>query len=196
MSQRVPEDEAAEKRRAAERARITAHRGKATWGEKLVPLGDFHRAAERAGRRLDDGARRLAVRDFLAAADDGIAPEGPYSKVAVFGGVYNNHHALEALLDDAKRRGAEALYCLGDFGGFGPNPEKVWPLLERGGVRPIQGNYEESLSSGAEDCNCGYADPRDNHFAELSYRYTERNCSPRYKAWMPPWRCAPSGPRP
>ncbi len=48
----------------------------------------------------------------------------------------------------------------------------------------IQGNYEESLASGREDCNCGYTDPRDNHFAGISYGYTERNCSPGFKAWM------------
>ncbi len=48
----------------------------------------------------------------------------------------------------------------------------------------IQGNYEESLASGREDCNCGYTDPRDNHFARLSYQYTASNCSPGFKAWM------------
>src|SRR4029079_4509295 len=47
-----------------------------------------------------------------------------------------------------------------------------------------QGNSEESLASGREDCNCGYTDPRDNHFAEISYRYTARNCSPEFKVWM------------
>jgi hypothetical protein len=48
-------------------------------------------------------------------------------------------------------------------------------------VRVLQGNYEQSLAAGAEDCNCGYTDPRDNHFAELSYRYTERHCSAEFK---------------
>ncbi|MCB1055876.1 MAG: metallophosphoesterase family protein, partial [Acidobacteria bacterium] len=70
------------------------------------------------------------------------------------------------------------------LGGFGPNPEKVWPLLEAGAVRTIQGNYEQSLASGREDCNCGYTDPRDNHFATISYGYTARSCSPAFKAWM------------
>ena len=70
------------------------------------------------------------------------------------------------------------------LGGFGPNPEKVWPLLGEGGVRAIQGNYEESLASGREDCNCGYADPRDNHFAAISYGYTARHCSDEFKRWM------------
>ena len=48
----------------------------------------------------------------------------------------------------------------------------------------IQGNYEASLAAGKDDCNCGYTDPRDNHFAELSYEYTARSCSDRFKAWM------------
>src|SRR6185312_1696046 len=102
----------------------------------------------------------------------------------VYGGVYSNHLALAAVLEEAARRGAEAVYCLGDLGAFGPSPEKVRPLLAQGSVLAIQGNYEESLASGREDCNCGYTDPRDNHFAEISYRYTERNSSPDFKAWM------------
>ncbi|MCH8020799.1 hypothetical protein IH785_13165, partial [candidate division KSB1 bacterium] len=52
-----------------------------------------------------------------------------YKKIAVFGGVYNNYLALEALVKDAKNRGAEKLYCLGDLGAFGPNPHKLFPIL-------------------------------------------------------------------
>ncbi len=184
MSQRIAEDSDGRARRAARRAKLTAHRGMATWGEKLVPLSDFRRAVRGHGRRLGDGERRRAVDGFLRPGDDPTPVEGPFSKVAVFGGVYNNHHALAALLEDAARRGAEALYCLGDLGGFGPHPDKVRPLLEAGGVKTIQGNYEESLATGREDCNCGYADPRDNHFAEISYRYTARRCSGDFKRWM------------
>ena len=167
-----------------DRGKLTAHRGMATWGERLVPLDRFRQATESAGRRLSEVERVAERRDFLAREQDAIPHEGPYSKIAVFGGVYNNHRALEAVLEAAQRSGAEAVYCLGDLGGFGPSPEKVWPLLLEGGVETIQGNYEESLSSGREDCNCGYTDPRDNHFATLSYRYTAENCSSEFKRWM------------
>jgi hypothetical protein len=51
-------------------------------------------------------------------------------------------------------------------------------------VRAIQGNYEESLVAGAEDCNCGYTDPRDNRYAALSYDYTARHCSDAFRHWM------------
>ena len=163
---------------------LTRHRGLATWGERLVPLAAFRAAAAAAGARLDPAARAAAVRGYRAPRPDGTPAEGPYRRIAVFGGVYSNHLALAALLEDASRRGAEAIYCLGDLGGFGPAPEKVWPLLVQGGVATLQGNYEQALAAGREDCNCGYTDPRDNEFAALSYQYTAAHCSPELKRWM------------
>jgi Calcineurin-like phosphoesterase superfamily domain len=165
-------------------SKLTVHRGLATWGEKLVPLSAFREAAARKGLALSDEERESALLAYAAGLDDPTPVEGPYSRIAVFGGVYSNHLALLELLEDVARRGAEAVYCLGDLGAFGPNPEKVRPLLAEGQVLAIQGNYEESLASGREDCNCGYTDPRDNHFAAISYGYTARNCSPDFKAWM------------
>jgi hypothetical protein len=156
----------------------------ATWGERLVPLEEFRRATRSDGRTLSAPEREGARRRYLELPEDVTPIEGPYRRIAVFGGVYSNHLALRALLTDAAARGAERVYCLGDLGGFGPSPEKVRPLLETGDVSCIQGNYEQSLAAGHEDCNCGYTDPRDNHFAALSYVYTARNCSPGFKEWM------------
>src|SRR5262249_14093583 len=34
------------------------------------------------------------------------------------------------------------------------------------------------------DCQCGYTDPRDNHFARISYGYTLSHTSPANRAWM------------
>ncbi|MBI4537058.1 MAG: metallophosphoesterase family protein [candidate division NC10 bacterium] len=109
---------------------------------------------------------------------------GEYRRIAVFGGVYSNYLALEATLADAGGRGAEAVFCLGDMGAFGPHPDRVFPLLKAGKVLAIQGNYDESLAMGKEDCGCGYTDPRDNHFARLSYAYTVRNTAPENTAWL------------
>ncbi len=113
------------------------------------------------------------------------------TRIAVFGGLYSNHLALEAALADARRRGVDAIYCLGDLGAFGPHPDRVFPLLREHGVLCIQGNYDNSLAAGLADCQCGYTDPRDNHFARISYDYTFRNTSPENRAWLgtlPPQR--------
>jgi diadenosine tetraphosphatase ApaH/serine/threonine PP2A family protein phosphatase len=97
--------------------------------------------------------------------------------VAFLGGVYSNHAALRAVAEDARRRGARRLFCLGDLGGFGPNPGKVFPILESFEVATIAGNYDESLAEGRPDCGCGYTHPSDNFFAQLSYEYTNRRTS-------------------
>src|SRR5437660_12412135 len=105
-------------------------------------------------------------------------------KIAVFGGIYSNHLALEAALRDARSREVDALYCLGDLGAFGPHPDRVFPLLQEHGVLCIRGNYDNSVGHERADCQCGYTDPRDNHFARISYDYTLRNTSPAHRAWM------------
>jgi predicted phosphodiesterase len=105
-------------------------------------------------------------------------------RIAVFGGVYSNYLALEAALRDARGRGVDACYCLGDLGAFGPHPDRVFPLLVDNNVLCIQGNYDHSIGNGLADCRCGYTDPRDNHFARLSYEYTFEHTSPAWRDWM------------
>ncbi|MBV9125284.1 MAG: metallophosphoesterase [Planctomycetes bacterium] len=105
-------------------------------------------------------------------------------RIAVFGGLYSNYLALEVALHDARRRGVDACYCLGDMGAFGPHPDRVFPLLQEHGVECIQGNYDHSIGHDLADCSCGYTDPRDNHFARLSYAYTRDHASPANRAWL------------
>jgi predicted phosphodiesterase len=113
-----------------------------------------------------------------------IASGARYSRIAAFGGVYSNHLALSAVIAAARARGAEALFCLGDLGAFGPHPDRVFPALIEHNVQTIRGNYDDSIARGLDDCRCGYTDPRDNHFARLSYRYTFENTSSRWREWM------------
>jgi predicted phosphodiesterase len=105
-------------------------------------------------------------------------------RIALLGGIYSNYHALTATLEDIARRSIDTTYFLGDLGAFGPHPDRVPQLLRERGIRGIQGNYEESLSTRATDCHCGYTDPRDNHYAQISYDYTFANTSDAHKDWM------------
>ena len=112
-----------------------------------------------------------------------VLPEG-LTKVGVFGGLYSNHVALEAAIVDARARGAEALLCLGDLGAFGPSPDKTVAALRREGIPVVRGNYDDSIARGLDDCQCGYTDPLDNHYARLSYHYTFSNTSVEHRVWM------------
>jgi predicted phosphodiesterase len=105
-------------------------------------------------------------------------------RIAIFGGIYNNYLALQAALADVRGRGVDAVYCVGDLGAFGPHPDRVFPLLHEHRVLCIQGNYDNSIGNDLADCQCGYTDPRDNHFARISYAYTFEHTIPANRAWM------------
>jgi len=106
------------------------------------------------------------------------------SRVALFGGIYSNHLALRAAIENARARNCDQLICLGDLGAFGPNPDKIFPLLIDASVTTMRGNYDDSIGNNLLDCQCGYTDPADNYFARLSYQYTYRKTSQRWRDWL------------
>ena len=107
-----------------------------------------------------------------------------YRRICVFGGVYNNYLALSALLREVQSRNVDAIFCLGDLGAFGPHPNRVYPFLVEGKIRVVQGNYDNSIGNDRDDCQCGYTDPRDNYFAQISYDYTKANTSTEFKEYQ------------
>jgi predicted phosphodiesterase len=106
------------------------------------------------------------------------------TRLAVLGGVYSNHLALRAVLADIGRQGADLAWCLGDLGGFGPHPDRSAEALRASGLPMLRGNYDDSIGHDRADCACGYTDPRDNRFAQLSYDYTVARTSAEHKRWM------------
>jgi pyruvate-formate lyase-activating enzyme/predicted phosphodiesterase len=106
------------------------------------------------------------------------------TRIAVCGGAYANPWALQAMLADARRRGCERIFCLGDMGGFGAECDAIWPVLLDAGVECIAGNYDVAMARGDPDCGCGYTDDRDNHYAQVIYEYTLAHTSRRFAAWM------------
>ncbi|MEQ1833724.1 MAG: metallophosphoesterase family protein [Candidatus Eisenbacteria bacterium] len=104
--------------------------------------------------------------------------------LVVFGGVYANPYALDVVLRDIAARRPAAAWCLGDLGGFGPAPEDCVARLRASGVPTVQGNYDHSIGHGLADCACGYTDPLDEHFAQVSYDYTAAHVSAESRAWL------------
>jgi hypothetical protein len=129
-------------------------------------------------------ADRRELPKLMRPAVTSVVEPRPFRRIAVFGGVYSNAHALAATLADARTRDVDAVFCLGDLGGFGPHPDRVFPLLRDGGVAVVQGNYDLAVAAGHPDCGCGYTDPRDNHFARLSYTYTLSRTAAEHRRWM------------
>jgi uncharacterized Fe-S cluster-containing radical SAM superfamily protein len=106
------------------------------------------------------------------------------TRLAICGGTYSNPYALRAFIEQARARDADRLFCLGDFGAYGAEPEAIWPLLLGNDVECIAGNYEVAIGSGRTDCGCGYTDSADNAFAAIAYDYTFAHTSEEFAAWM------------
>ena len=62
---------------------LTAHRGLATWGERLVPLATFRQAAAEAGLTQTPEEREAVLRTYRAPVCDPTPVEGPYSRLSL-----------------------------------------------------------------------------------------------------------------
>ncbi|MGH3437491.1 MAG: radical SAM protein [Sciscionella sp.] len=105
-------------------------------------------------------------------------------RIGLCGGPYANPYALAAFADDARARGCQRLFCLGDLGGFGAEMDPLWPILTGEAIECIAGNYDVALARGDTDCGCGYRDPRDNAYAQLIYDHTRQATSTEFANWM------------
>ena len=82
----------------------------------------------------------------MAGVPDPPRAEGRTAvNVALIGDVHGNLPALEAVLADAERRGAEAVWNIGDFVGYGGSPDEVVRRLRRPDVLSIVGNYDRKV---------------------------------------------------
>lgn len=76
--------------------------------------------------------------------------------LAVFSDIHGNRQAFEACLKAARAKGAERFALLGDFVGYGADPEWVvetaMALVEEGAIA-VRGNHDEAVNTKAETMN-------------------------------------------
>ncbi len=76
--------------------------------------------------------------------------------LAVFADIHANRQAFSACLDFARARGAERMICLGDYVGYGADPEwtvEVVMGLVDGGALAVRGNHDNAVGSTTESMN-------------------------------------------
>ncbi|MGB3800123.1 MAG: metallophosphoesterase family protein, partial [Lewinella sp.] len=105
----------------------------------------------------------------------------------LFGGVYSNLEALQALRKKADELGfaPSQVICTGDTPGYCADPERSLNLLQDWGCHAIAGNVEINLRSGVDDCGCNFSDgSRCDMFARLWYAYARQETADRGMAFM------------
>src|SRR6478752_3075162 len=76
--------------------------------------------------------------------------------LAVFTDIHANRQAFSACLDFARARGAERMIFLGDYVGYGADPEwtveMVMGLVDRGAMA-VRGNHDSAIGAPSESMN-------------------------------------------
>jgi diadenosine tetraphosphatase ApaH/serine/threonine PP2A family protein phosphatase len=76
--------------------------------------------------------------------------------LAIFADIHANRQAFSACLDFARAQGAERIICLGDYVGYGADPEwavdTVMDLVDRGAVA-VRGNHDSAVGTPTETMN-------------------------------------------
>jgi len=76
--------------------------------------------------------------------------------LALFADIHANRQAFTACLDFARAHGAERIICLGDYVGYGADPEwaveTVMGLVEKGALA-VRGNHDSAIGTPAETMN-------------------------------------------
>jgi putative phosphoesterase len=67
------------------------------------------------------------------------------SRIALIGDIHANLPALEAVLAHAYANGIQAIWNVGDFVGYGPNPDEVVKRVKREKAVSISGNYDQKV---------------------------------------------------
>jgi putative phosphoesterase len=106
------------------------------------------------------------------------------STIALLSDVHGNLPALRAVLDDLRGRESDAVYCLGDLVGYGPDPNGVIEVIRAEGLPTILGNYDEGVGWETGDCGCYYASPEARVIGEASYLFTVQEVNVENKAFL------------
>jgi diadenosine tetraphosphatase ApaH/serine/threonine PP2A family protein phosphatase len=77
-------------------------------------------------------------------------------RLALFSDIHANRQAFSACLDFARAKGAERIVCLGDYVGYGADPEwtvdAVMRLVDDGAVA-VRGNHDQAIGTLSESMN-------------------------------------------
>lgn len=110
--------------------------------------------------------------------------QGP---LLVFGGVYSNLQALEALYREAQNRDIPAsnIICTGDIVAYCAQPLECISFIMEWGIHAIAGNVEINLYQGDDDCGCNFSEgSRCDTFSHQWFPFLKDQITDKEIEWM------------
>ena len=108
-------------------------------------------------------------------------------KIMVFGGVYSNLQALEAIKELAFADGISSknIICTGDIVAYCAQPKECITLIKDWGIHCIAGNVELNLVNDIDHCSCNFEDgSRCDTFSRQWYPYLKSQVNQDDIDWL------------
>lgn len=105
-------------------------------------------------------------------------------RIAVIGDIHANLPALTAVVEDASRIGADAIYSVGDIVGRGPHPNEVVEVMRTLEIPTVQGNWDEATAMDRDSTGAAWSSLEAEHAGEVSMRWTADALTESNKAWL------------
>ena len=106
------------------------------------------------------------------------------SRIAIFSDIHANIPAMEVVRDHIQQGHYDAVYCLGDLGGYASQPNEVQGLIVTMGCPTLLGNYDEGVGFNLDDCGCHYIKPFDIEMSNISFLWTREHTTDENKTWL------------
>jgi len=110
-----------------------------------------------------------------------------HGPILVFGGVYSNLQALEALYGEAENRNIPAsnIICTGDIVAYCAQPLECINFIKQWGIHSIAGNVEINLYQGDDDCGCNFSEgSRCDTFSRQWFPFLKDQITDKEIRWM------------
>jgi putative phosphoesterase len=105
-------------------------------------------------------------------------------RFAVIADVHSNIYALDAALEDIKKRGIENIYCAGDLVGYAPFPNEVIETIKKAKIPTVMGNYDEATAYFKPTCGCDYPNEKAAEIGSQSIAWTKKHTSEASKEFL------------
>ncbi len=108
-------------------------------------------------------------------------------KLLIFGGVYSNLQALEAIQKIAQKEAIPPrnIICTGDIVAYCAQPEACIQVIRDWDIHSILGNVEIQLRDNLDDCGCNFDDgSRCDVFSRQWFPYAQSKVSQASKNWF------------
>lgn len=111
-------------------------------------------------------------------------------KIGLISDIHANLQALEAVLHELRRDGADFILCAGDLVCYGANPRETIALLRAHGIPSVRGNYDHAVALGLETASRSPSSPQNEPLKRAALSWTQKNLEPRDKWFLNglPWR--------